>query len=337
MSATELYWAARSALGLIDRSGRMRLEVTGPDRARFLHNLTTNEVKRLAPGQGCEAFVTSLQGKTLGYVALLVRDDRIVVRSAPGALATLEPHLARYGALDDVSWTDISPQTFELHVAGPRLAELAEALDLAALPPADLSHMPAQVAGRPVHVVREAPAGLPGITLMGSADDLQAVCLALVCAGGPLGLVALDPATFEALRIEAGTPAFGTDVTPENLPQEIGRDARAISFVKGCYLGQETVARIDALGHVNRVLKGGQVQEADTPPPPRGTELTAGGKAVGKVTSSAHSPGWGRAVVLALVRVAHAQAGTVLEYDHEGARHALAVADLPMPPPARGP
>src|SRR5688500_14393655 len=103
-TAIEGYRAAQEGVGWIDRSDRVRLDVTGPDRAQFLHNLTTNEVKRLPAGRGCEAFVTSPQGRTLGYVSLLAAEDRIVLRSDPGGLESVMPHLQKYGALDDVAW-----------------------------------------------------------------------------------------------------------------------------------------------------------------------------------------------------------------------------------------
>jgi folate-binding protein YgfZ len=114
---------------------------------------------------------------------------------------------------------------------------------------------------------------------------------------------------FEVLRIEAGTPVFGKDITEKNLPQEIGRDARAINFVKGCYLGQETVARLDALGHVNQILRG-LVFEPGSDCPPSGATLEDGDKRVGVVTSSAFSPARNASVALGMVRTSHAEPGT---------------------------
>ncbi|HEV3164434.1 MAG TPA: glycine cleavage T C-terminal barrel domain-containing protein [Isosphaeraceae bacterium] len=332
MSTEQTYRAVKAGVGTIDRSDRVRLEVTGPDRAKFLHNLTTNEVKRLGPGQGCEAFVTSLQGKTLGFVTLLVLEECVLVRADPASLDGLLAHFRKYGALDDVAWTDVSEQTFELHFTGPRLPELTSAMGIATPGEADLCHGVFDLSGQQVRAVREGPAGLPGLTLIGRVAALGAVQEA-IRAAGPIGLTTIDSATFEALRIEAGTPVFGRDITPENLPQEVGRDARAINFVKGCYLGQETVARIDALGHVNKILKGGQVEEENVPPPQPGTALEMSGKPAGTITSSALSPGRGRPVVLAMVRLAHAQSGTTLEFENTSGRHSLIVTDLPMPEP----
>src|SRR5437016_2575290 len=117
------YRAATTSAVFLDRSDRDRLVVTGPDRAKFLHNLVTNEVKRLPSGQGVEAFVTSLQGKTLGYVTLLASDDRMLVRTDPGGIGQVLPHLQKYGVFDDVALTDATTRTFEYHIAGPRAEE----------------------------------------------------------------------------------------------------------------------------------------------------------------------------------------------------------------------
>ena len=118
--------------------------------------------------------------------------------------------------------------------------------------PESLSPRTTRVAGRPVREIRESPRAPTGITIIGASAVAGSVSAAIREHGSPLGLLEVPPEVFDTLRIEAGTPVFGRDVDEDNLPQEVGRDAVAISFVKGCYLGQETVARIDALGHVNR-------------------------------------------------------------------------------------
>ncbi len=149
------------------------------------------------------------------------------------------------------------------------------------------------------------------------------------------GIVAGDEATFEARRIEAGTPVSGRDVQANNLPQEVGRDARTINFVKGCYLGQETVARLDALGHVNRILRGGRLEGTTEVPPPGTTLVDADGKPAAAITSAAFSADRGVPVFLAYVRVAQATGGTrltvpTLAPGTDGAVVAV-VADLPAP------
>ncbi len=323
------------SVGLTDRSDRCRIEVTGPDRAKFLHNLTTNEVKRLAAGRGCEAFVTSTQGKTIGYVIILTAEDGIVVRSDPGGMELALPHFQKYGIFDDVTIVDRTGETFELHLIGARADQLVRRIGGPVHEPTEYAHASAEVGGCTFRVIRESPTGLPGLTLIGDRLNSAVLIEALKAAGQPGELTELDPSRFEALRIEAGTPVFGKEITEKNLPQEIGRDARAISFVKGCYLGQETVARIDALGHVNQILKG-LAFDPGSACPVSGSALEADGKRVGTITSAAVSPARGRPLALALIRTSHARAGTPLRVEiAPGSEPVVAtVSDLPFPTPA---
>src|SRR3954471_19263680 len=115
----DAYLAATTRAALFDRSDRERLDVAGPDRAKFLHNLTTNDVKRLAVGRGQEAFVTSPQGKTLGYATLLALDDRILARTDPGGLELALPHLRKYGIFEEVTLDEVTARTSEFHLVGP--------------------------------------------------------------------------------------------------------------------------------------------------------------------------------------------------------------------------
>jgi tRNA-modifying protein YgfZ len=325
------YQSVQNRAGWIDRSGRVRLEIVGPDRAKFLHNLTTNDVKRLAEGSGHEAFVTSPQGKVLAYVSLLSAENAtILLRTDPGSIEALLPHLQKYGVFDDVTIEDVSARTFEVHVAGPGIEAILGVTGTVLPLEGALRHRLSEVAGFPVRVVRESLTGRPGFNLIGPVEGFESVKSALVAESVP----ELDEATFEALRIEAGTPISGRDVTLGHLPQEVGRDSLAINFVKGCYLGQETVARLDALGHVNRIFKGLRFEGSAIPPV--GTSLAFEGKVVGSVTSAAFSPGWNTPIALGYVRVAQAVAGTKVLATIEGVGEVGAVVcDLPMLPEPR--
>ena len=146
----------------------MRVEVSGPDRVKFLHNLTTNEVKRLQIGRGCEAYVTSSQGKTIGYVILLAVEDRIIVRSDPAGLELAMPHFRKYGVFDDVAIEDRREATFELHLAGAGCADLVWRAGASVPDEPDYTHILSELAGRPVRIVRERPTDLPGLTIIGN-------------------------------------------------------------------------------------------------------------------------------------------------------------------------
>ncbi len=320
--------ALTTAVVWIDRSDRLRLEVTGPDRLKFLHNLTTNHIKGLTQGRGCEAFVTSPQGKTLGFVCLHALGDRILLRTDRGGLSHVLPHFEKYAVFDEVAWEDVTDRTFELHLAGPKAGALLREIRVDGPDEANLSIVEGQIAGRPVRIVRESPLGVPGLTLIGDRADAKAVTDMILDQGASLNLVALSADAFESLRIGAGTPVFGLDVTEANLPQEIGRDSTAIHFQKGCYLGQETVARLDALGHVNKILKGLRF-ESEAPPPP-GTVLTSEGKPAGTITSTARSLRGGGAIGLGMIRSAKATNGEALRYLLNGEEQTVIVLDLPM-------
>ncbi len=120
MLTSNSYRAVQTAVAWSDRSGRLRLEIAGPDRAKFLHNLTTNDIKRLPVNRGCEAFVTSPQGKALAYVKVLACAESLLVCTDPGGLVLALPHFQKYGVFDDIVLEDRSDTTFEMHVAGPR-------------------------------------------------------------------------------------------------------------------------------------------------------------------------------------------------------------------------
>ncbi len=325
------YHTAKTSAVFLDRSDRVRLEIAGPDRAKFLNNLTTNDIKRLPAGQGIEAFVTSPQGKTIGFVIVTAEEDRILLRADRGGMELVLPHLRKYGVFDEVEIDDISNSTFEYHLAGPDAEPIIDRTFHQLPEPGGLRHVAIPFKDGRLRLIRESPFGLSGYTLIGGVALAPGVRAAL---NGSGVLVEFDHLVAEAFRIEAGTPIFGRDVSAENLPQEVARDDRAINFVKGCYLGQETVARLDALGHVNKILRGFRIaitEAAETLRP--GAVIEADGKPLGKITSAAFSEGWGCQVALGYVRTSHAAAGTEVLVDLGDRKVKAVVSAWPMTPP----
>ncbi len=325
------YQTARTTAVLLDRSNRSRIEIAGPDRAKFLNNLTTNDIKRLAVGHGIEAFVTSPQGKTIGFLIVFAEEDRILIRADSGGVELVLPHLRKYGVFDEVEINDISKSTFEFHVAGPESGSIIDRAFRLLPEPGDLRHVAIPFKHGWLRMIRESPFGLSGYTLIGEEAQASDVREALSGSGV---LAELDFLAAESLRIENGTPIFGRDLTAENLPQEVGRDARAINFVKGCYLGQETVARLDALGHVNKTLRGFRIdiwEAADTPRP--GAVIEAAGKAIGKITSAAFSEGWGCQVALGYIRTSQEAPGSEVLVELGDRKVRAVVSAWPMTPP----
>lgn len=311
-SATILaeYQALTAGVGLAELAGRTLVEVSGADRATFLHSFTTGDIKKLPVGRGCEAFVTSPQGKTLGHVLLLKRADSLLLSTTPGQAATLIAHFQRYIISEDLTLRDLSGEWGTLVLAGPDAANLLQAVSEIQPPSELLTWSEVNIADRAAIAVRCEHAGPLSYLLLASAEDLPRIAAACQQAGATHA----SAASLEMARIEVGVPLFSQDITEDNLPQEISRDASAISFTKGCYLGQETVARIDAVGHVNRQLVGVRFEGQSIPP--AGTKLAVDGKEIGHVTSAAWSPRLAAPLAIALLRRAQAKAGTRLMSNH---------------------
>ena len=293
--------------GLVDLAGRTLVEITGADRAALLHNMCTADVRKLQPGQGCEAFFTDASAKILLHAHLFAEPERIVLETVPGEAERIIGHLDRYIFREDAQLADRGSRWSQWLLAGAKATELLTSLTKRALPSGVLDHGEYTVAETPV-VIRRVDWTLAGGYLLQTASAASA---SLRDALTNAGAVICSPETLEIARVEAGTPRSGVDITTENLPQEVDRDARAISFTKGCYIGQETVARIDALGHVNKVLR--LVKFAGREVPSTGVPLMAEGKPLGKVTSAVFSPRWNAPLALAYVRRGHDAPGSQLE------------------------
>jgi folate-binding protein YgfZ len=301
------YNALTHSAGVADVSDRTQVELTGQDRAKFLHNLCTNEVRKLAPGAGCEAFLLNAQGHILGHVYVFAGERSHVLDSVPGQGEKIVAHLDRYLIREDVQLADRSGVWGELLLAGPESPALLGRCGVSAPPQARLAHVDVELAGVRVSI-RRVELVLPVAYLI--SCELSAVA-AVSQALQSQEARACGPEAVEAARIEAGQPFYGRDIHDRSLPQEVARDAQAISFVKGCYIGQETVARIDALGHVNRTLAG--VKFAGERVPESGAELVRDGQSVGQVISAVFSPRLSAPLALAYLRRGSNTPGTRLE------------------------
>ena len=267
--------AGSGAAGYCDFSSRTQVEMVGPDRAKVLHGLCTNDIQRLTPGQGCEAFLTNVQGKTIGFVYVFCLDDSLVLETVSGQSQHLVDSIDRYVIREDVEVIDRTGQWSEVLLRGEPAVGLLGPL-------ADFS-LPTEVLGTTRGLVSGLEAVVHRVAFCTPSDYFVRVQTAdrplLIEALESAGAVALQPQAVEMGRIEMGTPLFGDDITEENLPQEVNRDSLTISFNKGCYLGQETVARIDALGRVNRKLV--RLCFAGELVPPPGACIRAGWQAAG--------------------------------------------------------
>jgi tRNA-modifying protein YgfZ len=267
---TEGYQALRESTAWLDLSARSRIVARGRDRARFLHNLTSNDIKKMKPGESAYAFALTAQGRIVGDLWLLCRADDFLIDTEPELRESLRAHFLKYKVADQVEFEDITESTTAIGVEGP------------AAPPA-----PEGVETAPFTVT-----GQPGYRIYAPVDQKSAVVAGLEAAG-------VKPATdadARIIRIENARPRYGEDIVETSLPQET-QQMHGVSFNKGCYLGQEIVERIRARGRVNRLLRRIEL-DADAAP---GTKLEYDGKEA-TVTSSVYSPAVGKFVALAYVR-----------------------------------
>ncbi|HZZ26868.1 MAG TPA: glycine cleavage T C-terminal barrel domain-containing protein [Pirellulales bacterium] len=305
------YSALTCGVGVVVASDRTQLEFTGADRTKFLHNLCTNTVRDLPMGTGCETFILNVKGHIVGHGFVFICPASIVLETVPGQAEKLLAHFNRYLIREDVQVSDQSGDWAEFFLAGAQADECLTHLNWPRLTER-LSHVAIAVDGGSVWLRKVDFAGPCGY-LIACERRMSGNIKSLLVAKGA---IPCGDQAFQAARIEFGTPFFGQDIGEENLPQEIDRDRLAISFTKGCYLGQETVARIDALGHVNRLLRG--IKFAGAEIPARGTALFSAvesgsaqdAKNVGHVTSAYWSPRLQAPLALALASRTCASPGT---------------------------
>ncbi len=283
--------ALRSACGVLERSWTSALEMLGEDRTRFLGGYVTCDVKNLEPGAGTYGFLTGVKGRILADTAVLTLDDRLWLELPPGKAQEMSQHLGKYVIVDRVEIRPLEEQV-ALSLIGPRSADVLEAagLEAAGLPEETVWSHRATKLGAAVRLVREPifearGREIPAWTIWVPAGNAQA-CFEKLLDNGTGGLKPVGHRAYDALRVEAGRPLFGLDFDDGNFPQETGLEEQAVSYTKGCYLGQEVVARIHYRGGVNRHLRG-LVFEGDDASDPVGRAVLAGGREAGTVTSAA--------------------------------------------------
>src|SRR4051812_46462198 len=275
--------------GLIDRSERGKLALTGEERKEFLNGQVTNDVEALSEGEGCYAAFLTPKGKMLGDLRILdvgPPTHELLLDTERVALQALFDMIRRYSLGHRVELHKRTVESGLLSLVGPRAREVAGAV---ALPEAEHAHAAAELAGRPVRLIVTDE----GVDVLCAADDVSEVADALREAGA----VDVAESAAEVLRVERGRPRYGVDLDDSVIPQEAGLNERAVSFTKGCYVGQETVARLHYKGKPNRHLRGLRLSAPAEP----GAPLLHEDREVGRLASAVASPRLGP-IGLALVR-----------------------------------
>jgi tRNA-modifying protein YgfZ len=302
------YAAMREGVALVDRSESGKLALTGPEAKAFLDGQVTNEIEALEPGQGCYAALLTHKGKMLADLRVIDTGVELLLLCERSALQALFDAIRRYKIGFDCELHKRTVERGLLSLIGPG------ALRTEGLTSDSQEHdnVRGEIGGAEVLLIRTDV----GVDVVCDSADTERVKSALIQAGA----TEVDEATAEVLRVEHGRPRYGVDLDDSVIPQEAGLNERAVSFTKGCYVGQETVARLHWRGKPNRHLRGLRLGEEVQP----GTGLRLGEREVGTITSVADSPRFGT-VGLAIVR-REAQPGDVL--DAGGVR--AEVVDLPF-------
>lgn len=306
---TDEYEALTAGCGFVPLEQWSVVTLAGADRHNFLHNMCTNDINKLQPGEGCEAFCTDVKGKVHAHVFVFVLEEKITLLTVPDQATALVAALDRYLIREDVQLVDETENTSAIFVAGSGAAEL-----LKQLAPAGVETLGGpwrtvsfETGNGPCLISNFPLPGRNAFLLLIDSRATQVFAEQLNISGA----TACGLEAWNTLRIESGLPLFGIDFNNEHLPQEIARDGQAISFTKGCYLGQETVARLDALGHVNKQLA--TVKFPTDSNPESGIILTHQEKQVGAVTSVTTSPTVCAPIGIAMLRREANTVGTVLE------------------------
>jgi len=304
--------AARRTAGLFDFAFRAKLAVKGPDRTSFLHNMLSNDVKRLTPGEGTYATLLDIKGHILADPRVYCTDDALIVDTDADLVEKVRQHLDRFILMDEVEIEPLS--LFTIAIQGPSSRQWLETVvDFHASLPDEFRHATTNVAGGAVRLVRATSTGDEGYEVWAEAEVLKALWGAALEAAPALNMRPCGTEALETLRIEAGIPRYGAELDDETLPLEAGL-LNALSFTKGCYPGQEIIERARSRGHVNWKLAG-LVVEAEVPPA-AGEKLMREGKEVGEVTSAGFcptvGPTGGRVLALAYLRREAAAPGTQL-------------------------
>jgi folate-binding protein YgfZ len=308
------YRAARESLAIFDTNWHAIINLSGPDRLRYLNAIVSNDIKNLKEGSGTLALLLNPQGRILAELEIYALKDRLLTLSHASLRQRTAETLDKYIIMDDVTLEDVTDKLGSLAIEGPQAArtiEKAYGFDLDEMP--DLAIRSVHIDSMPCEIIRRSHFGHVGMEVVAPQKSLKQIwenLLELVRQRGglPIGMKAL-----ESLRLEAGIPFYPADFNDTVIPHEAAVETTHISFTKGCYTGQEIVERVRSRGQVNR--RRVRLKFSTPEPPPPGTRLSIDGKELGLVTSSAFSPKENTAIGMGYSRREHDSPGSTLDVD----------------------
>lgn len=330
--------AVRNSVGIADVSYRGRYRLTGEDRAKFLHRIISNDVENLSTGQGTYATLLTHRGKIIADLNVYILEDIIGIDTAPETTESLFNELDKYIIADDVEISDLTTDTGAVAVHGPKSLDLVQSvLGMDALADLPERHNRLREAGtlfnNVVVCVRTNTTGEIGYTLYTAAHGLEVLWEKLMHEGAQFNVQPIGWNALESLRIETGIPRYGTELTDSVIPLEAELE-HAIDFEKGCYIGQEIVARMKYRGHPNRLLRGIAIDGISTssgcPEIHQAAPVFSGDKEVGWITSATFAPTLGKSIAMAYVRMAVTEAGSHVQVETSKGRVDGTIALLPF-------
>ena len=323
------YGALRTGAGLIDYSTQALIEVRGADRVSFLQNLLTNDIKRLTPGTGCRAALLTPAAKLIADLLLFADAESLWLMCDLQRADVVAKALDRYLFSEQVTMRNHERQAALLTLQGPRTMEaLASVAGAAVSLPHPGDHQVVTIDGMTVRLMRWSVTGEVGILCLVEADQAGSFWHLCQERGRRAGLRLVGWEALNTARIEAGIPWFGIDMDEENLLPETGLEATAVSDTKGCYLGQEIIARLSTYGSMNKKLMGLLVDGDQAPE--AGNRITRRDDEVGWVTSACYSPALKRPIAMGYVKRGSYDAGTAVDILHGGAKLPAIVSAYPL-------
>ena len=324
---TAEYQAARSSVGISDLSHRGKLRMTGKDRQSFLHRIVTNDINGLDVGQSTYACMLTPQGKIIADMTVYLRDDDILFDLEPGMTPTLIETMDRYAIIDDVAMADVTAEYGLIGVHGPGIAALLQTLigDFEGLEPS--RHMSVDLQGVPLCITRAYRTGGQDYDLHLPVPHVSGIWQALKNVGTASDTICIGAETLEILRVEAGIPRYGAELDDRIIPNEAVKE-RAVSFNKGCYIGQEPVVMMEHRGRPNRLLAG--LKMGGLHLPARNTILKKDDQEAGWITSAVHSQMDSGVIAIGFVRRKYLKIGDHLTVEMEGTPYEAEIVDLPF-------
>ncbi|MBH0201387.1 MAG: aminomethyl transferase family protein [Nitrospira sp.] len=322
--------AVRQAVGIADLSHRGKLRVTGEDRVKWLQSVISNDIRPLQPGQGRYSSLLTHKGKMLTYFRLYMQTEAVMLEDVGEIGDTTFQALRKFLLYGVKAKMENCAESWGLLlISGPKATHVVQSafgVDVTDLKPVDF--VTAQIGGHHALVLCTEETGEVDIELLLPAESLLSAWTSVMQAGDKFGIRAIGTHAREALRIEAGIPKAGPDLNEEIVPPEASLEGKAFSLSKGCYPGQEVVARMDTYGNVRRKLVGLVLQ--DSVVPSHGAKLYHGDREVGWISSAVRSPQLSKTLAFGFPLRDFSKPGTELTVEFEGGKHPATVQPLPF-------